>query len=192
MPIPFVPYQKEYQEQIKILASLLQGELKSAEVAIRGAPSFFPRLTGTFRQREVEIRVLQETTGSGSDPLSTDKYLHISMECSSTLKLKIGPKNWLSKLDWLIWWRHIYSGEKTFDSKYAIASPERLRSQRLLSGKRIKNLLLRLGPFHTLQLTQRRLCLRYLITSYEVVVARNVAVVLGQLVRLARMIENAG
>jgi len=190
MPIPFVPYQKEYQEQIKILAALLQGELHPLEDVALQAPSPFPRLTGTFRQRGVEIRVIQEVTRAGSGPLSTDKYLLVSTRCSCTLAMKIGPKSWLRKLGRLIWWRHISTGNKSLDSSYDITSPERLRSQRFLSHKKIQNLLLQLGPFHTLQLAERRLCLRYLITSHQVFMARILAGHLQRLDRLARLCEN--
>ena len=190
MPIPFIPYQKEYADQIKILAALLEGELHPASGPGSQTSSPYPRLTGTFQRRPVEIEIAQQTTKAGSDPLSTDKYLLIHMRCSCSLEMNIGPKNRLGWLDRLIWWRHICTGNKIIDDMYAITSAERLRSRRLLSHKKIKNLLLQLGPFHSLQLTEQNLYLHCLITSHQILVARNLAATLQQLSRLARLCEN--
>lgn len=190
MPISFIPYQKEYAEQIKILAALLEGELHPARDPGSQTTSPYPRLTGTFQRRPVGVEIAQETTKAGSDPLSTDKYLLIHMRCSCSLEMKIGPKNRLGWLDRLIWWRHICTGNKIIDDTYAITSAERLRSRRLLSHKKIKSLLLQLSSFHSLQLTERNLCLRRPITSHQTFVARNLAATLQQLARLARLCEN--
>jgi len=190
MPIPFVPYQKEYQEQIRILAALLQGQLGSPKSADFMIPSLYPPLAGIFRQREVEIGIIEKATRAGSDPLSTDKYLLISMPCSCTLQMYIGPKGRLWKLQSLMWWRHISIGNKTLDNSYTITTPERLRSRRLLSHKKTQNFLLQLSPFHTLRMDNRRFRLRYLITSQQVFQARALGGVLHRLDRLARLAEN--
>jgi hypothetical protein len=190
MPIPFVPYQKEYEEQIRILAALLQGRLGPLKGGASMIPSPYPALAGTFRQREVEIGLIEEASRAGSDPLSTDKYLLLNMQCSCTLEMKAGPKGWFWKLDSLIWWRRISTGNKTLDSNYTITTPERLRSRRLLSHKKTQNLLIQLSPFHTLQLVDRHLRIRYLITSQQVFQARTLGVVLHRMDRLARLTEN--
>lgn len=190
MPISFMPYQKEYQEQIKILAALLKGAIHRTEGTTPRTSRPFPKLTGTFRQRDVEIKIIQEATGAGSDPLHTEKFLLISMRCASTLEMKMGPKNWLERLGSLIWWRRISTGNKSLDDIYAITSQERTRSTRLLSHKKIHKFLLQLGPFHTLQLAEQRLGLRYLITSHQVFMARNLVERLQQLAQLARLTEN--
>ena len=137
MPISFVPYQKEYQEQVKILAALMKGAIHRMEGAASSASRPFPKLTGTYRQRDVEIKIIQQATGIGSDPLHTEKFLLISMRCSSTLEMKIGPKSWLERLQSLIWWRRISTGNKSLDDIYAITSQERTRSTRLFSHKKI-------------------------------------------------------
>jgi hypothetical protein len=190
MPIPFVPYQREYEEQIRILAALLQGRLGPLKGGDSMIPSPYPALVGTFRQREVKIGVIEEASRAGSDPLSTDKYLLLMMQCSSTLEMKVEPKGRLWKLDSLFWWRHISTGNKTLDSNYTITTPERLRSRRLLSHKKTRNLILQLNRFHTLQLANRHLRLRYLITSQQVFQARALGVVLHRMDRLARLTEN--
>jgi len=190
MPISFLPYQKEYQEQIKILASLLKGTIHRTEGTSPRASWPFPKLTGTFRQRDVEIKIIQEATGAGSDPLHTEKFLLICMRCASTLQMKIGPKSWLVRLHSLIWWHRIFTGNKSLDDIYAITSQQRTRSMRLFSHKKIHKFLLQLGPFHTLQLAQQRLDVRYLITSHQVFMARNVAERLQQLAQFARLTEN--
>jgi hypothetical protein len=190
MPISFVPYQKEYQEQIKILAALLKGAIHRMEGAAPRASRPFPKLTGTYRQRDVEIQIIQQATGVGSDPLHTEKFLLISMRCSSTLEMKIGPKSWLERLHSLIWWRRISTGNKSLNDMYTITSQERTRSTRLFSHKKIHKFLLQLGSFHTLRLAEQRLNLRYLITSHQVFMARNLAERLQQLAQFARLTEN--
>jgi hypothetical protein len=190
MPIPFVPYQKEYQEQIKILATLLGGHLGPLKDAGLGTSSLFPGLTGTFHQREVKIGVVEETTRNGANPLSTDKYLSVIMHCASSLEMDIRPKDRFWKLIRLLWWKHVKTGNKTLDRARTITTPERHRSLRLLSHRKVQNLLIQFGPFHTLQMANHRLGLRYLITSHNVLIARNLAERLRQLDRLARIIEN--
>jgi len=190
MPIPFVPYQKEYEEQIRILAALLQGRLGSLKSADFMIPSPYPVLDGIFRQREVKIGIIEQATRAGSDPLSTDKYLHLSMQCSCTLQMHIEPKGQFWRLKSLIWWRHISTGNKTLDSNYTITTPERLRSRRLLSHRKTQNFLVQLSPFHTLRMENRRLRLRYLIISQQIFQARALCGVLHRLDRLARLAEN--
>lgn len=190
MPIPFVPYQKEYKEQIKILAALLRGKLESKKGTTLQPPSLFPWLTGAYHDREVQIGIVEQVTREGTDPLSTDKYLLVAINCTCNLEMKIGPKERSWKLARLLWWRHISTGNKALDSNHSITTSERARSRRLLSHKKAQNLLLQLSPFQTLQLTDRRLSLRYLITSHEVFIARNLAERLRQLDRLARLAEN--
>jgi hypothetical protein len=190
MPIPFVPYQKEYQEQIKILATLLGGQLGPLKDAGLEASPLFPGLMGTFHQREVRIGVVEETTGNGPNPLSTDKYLSIIMHCASSLEMVIRPTGRVWKLTRLLWWRHVKTGNKTLDRDRVITTPERHRSLRLLSHRKVQNLLIQFGSFRTLQMANRRLGLQYLITSHNILIARNLAERLRQLERLARLTEN--
>ncbi len=190
MPISFVPYQKEYQEQIKILNTLLGGQLGSFEDAAMKTSHLFPGLKGTFHQREVEIGVVERDTQVGAGPLSTDKYLTIIMHCGSSMELDIRLQGRFWKLTRWLWWRTIKTGNDILDGNYAITTPERHRSQRLLSLKKVQNLLIQFGPFHALQMANRCLILHYLITSHKLLIARNLVERLRQLDRLARLTEN--
>jgi hypothetical protein len=190
MPIPFVPYQKEYREQIKILVALLNGELQSGEGSRPGAPSPYPHIMGHYQGQPVEIYILQHATREGADPLNSEKYLHIRLQCSCSLTLTITPLSWRSKLARLFWWRQLVTGREDLDSRYAIASPERGRTRRLLSHKKVKNLLYQMSPFHTLTLTDGHLLLSYAVTSHHILTARRVAEVLRRMLRFGRLCQN--
>ena len=188
MPITFVPYKKEYAEQVKILITLLDGQLRSGAGDKRSED--FPSLTGTYQRRQVNIEILQETTRYGSDPLNSDKFLLITMNGSCDLQMKVEARKRSGWLTRLMWWRQIPFGDDDLDAAYVISAPERGRARQFFAHKKIKNLLVQLGPFHSLQMAGGTLRLRYLITSHQIFTARHVAEVLFRMIRLARMCEN--
>jgi hypothetical protein len=188
MPISFVPYKKEYAEQIKILTTLLNGELHPGDKDRRSAD--FPPLTGTYQRRQVNIEILQEATRAGSDPLNSVKFLLITMHGSCDLQMKVEAKKRSGWLTRLLWWRRIPFGDDNLDAAYVISASERERARRFFAHKKIKNLLVQLGPFYSLHMAGGKLRLRYLITSHQIFTARRVADVLFRMIRLARLCEN--
>lgn len=190
MPISFIPYKKEYQEQIKILAALLSGERHPGEGAAPGASSPYPRLKGHYQGQPVEVIILQKSTPNGSDPLNSAKYLLIRMRCPCSLTLKIEPKTWRSQLSRLLWWRRILTEKDALDAHYAITSSERKRARRLLSHKKVRNLLDQLSPFQSLTVAQGHVSLTYPVTSQQVFMARKVAEILRRILRFGRLCEN--
>jgi hypothetical protein len=190
MPISFIPYQKEYREQIRILVALLDGELQSGEGSRPGSPSPYPRIMGHYQGQPAEIYILQKATPDGTDPLNSAKYLHIRLQCSCSLTLTISPKSWRSRLARLFWWRRLVTGREDLDASHTIASPERGRARRLLSHKKVNNLLYQLSPFHALSLADGHLLVSYAVTSHHVLMARRVAEVLRRMLRFGRLCQN--
>jgi hypothetical protein len=190
MPISFVPYQKEYAEQIRILAGLLEGKVHSDKGTADQTALHYPRLTGTMQGRQVEIAVIQKATQAGATPLNTIKHLLITMKSNCPLEMKVDSRvrsHWSMRL---FWWRRINTGDKTLDDNYTIIAPERRRARDLLAHRRIRNLLIQLAPFHSLQMAGGHIRLHYLITSHQVFTARKLIEVLQRLVKLDRRCEN--
>jgi hypothetical protein len=190
MPITFIPYKSEYQEQIKILAALLSGERHPGEAAGPGASSPYPRLTGHYQGQPVEMVILQKSTPNGADPLNSDKFLLIRMRCPCSLGLNIEPKTWRFWFSQLLWWRRILTGKDALDANYAITSSDRKRAQRLLSHKKVKNLLDQLSPFQSLAVAEGQISLSYAVTSHQVFMARKVVDILRRMLRFGRLCEN--
>lgn len=211
MPIPFIPYQKEYQEQMRILAALLRGNLHFDKSPQDQSSLPYPWLAGHFQQLPVEIRLAQQPTRNGSNPLSSTKYLHITIATTCPLEMSIGPRRKLWWLHRLLWWRHISIAAKEVGTSQAVVSPEQDRirqflallrqhyqiasprpdrARRLLAHRKVKSILLQLSPFHSLQLAQGQIHLSCLITSHEVFSAHRVAEILGRLLRLSRLCQN--
>jgi hypothetical protein len=190
MPISFIPYKKEYQEQMRILVALLGGKLHP-ENGLPGRPaSPYPRLTGLFQNLPVEIRIVEEPTRDGADPLNTTKYLDISLQSPCALSLDVESKGRWWRLQKLLWWRHIVSAEKTLDQNYVFSSVEPRRARRLLARKKIRNQLVQVLPFHSLQLSEKHLRFRRTVDSHQVFMARQVADILRRLLRLSRLCQN--
>jgi hypothetical protein len=190
MPIPFIPYKKEYREQIRILVALLGGELQSGEGSKPGTPSPYPRVMGHYQGQPVEICIHQKAAPDGADPLNSAKYLHIRLQCSCSLMMTIRPHSRRSRLARIFWWRRLVTGREDLDSNYAIASPERVRARRLLSHKKVNNLLYQLSPFHSLILDDGHLLVSYAVTSHHTFMARRVAEVLRRMLRFGRLCQN--
>ncbi len=190
MPIPFVPYKKEYAEQMRILVALLGGKL-TAEAARPGQPpSPYPRLTGLFQNLPVQIRVIQQATREGADPLSTDKYLDILLESPCSLPLSVEPKGRFWRIRKLLWWKTITTGEEHLDRDYAFSSPKVRRARKVLNHKKVKSQLLQLCPFNRLSISPNHLQLRYPITSHQAFLAHHLAEVLRRMLRLSRLFQN--
>jgi hypothetical protein len=192
MPIPFVPYKKEYAEQMRILVALLGGKLSAEHVREERPPSPYPRLTGLFQNKPVQVRVIQRPTRNGADPLNTDKYLDILFESPCSLRLSVETKGHLWWIKRLLWWKTITTGEQDLDRDYTFSSPNVRRARRLLAHKKVKSQLFQLIPFEFLSISEDHLQLRHRITSHRVFSARHLAEVLRRMLRLSRLCQNLG
>jgi hypothetical protein len=190
MTIPFVPYKKEYAEQMRILVALLGGKLTSRHSERDQPPSPYPRLTGLYQKLPVQIRVIEETTRQGDDPLSTEKYLDILFESPCSLEVSIQPGERLGWLQRLLWWKKISTGEEDLDGTYAITSSEARRARPVMAHKKVKSQILHLAPFSGLWIHPDHIQLQYRITSHQVFTARHLAEVLRRLLRLSRLCQN--
>jgi len=190
MPIPFIPYKKEYAEQMRILVALLGGKLASTPASKGQPPSPYPRLTGLYQNIPVKIQIVQEPTRQGADPLSTEKYLDILFESPCAVEISIKPKSRLSWLQRLLWWKRIFTGADDLDREYAITSSQTSRARPMLKHKKVKSQLLQLMPFADLWVRQDHIQLRFPITSHNVFLARHLAEVLRRLLRLSRLCQN--
>jgi|GEM_PF-1609758 len=190
MPIPFIPYKKEYAEQMRILVALLGGKLASEPVGKGKSPSPYPRLTGLYQNTSVQIQVIQEPTRQGDDPLSTTKYLDILFKSPCALDAFVQPTERLGWFHRLLWWKKISTGEEDLDREYAITSSEVRRARPVMNHKKVKSQLLQLMPFAGLWIHRDHIRLRYLITSHQVFTARHLAEVLRRLLRLSRLCQN--
>jgi len=190
MTIPFVPYKKEYAEQMRILVALLSGKLTSKSAQKGGPPSPYPRLTGLYQKMPVQIRIVQESAGRGDDPLSTEKYLEVLFESPCSLEVSVQPKGRLGWLQRLLWWKKISTGEEDLDREYAITSSEARRVRPVMDHKKVKSQLLQLSPFDRLSIFPDHIQLRYHITSHQIFAARHLAEVLRRLLRLSRLCQN--
>ena len=192
MPIPFVPYKKEYAEQMRILVALLGGKLTPEAARPGRPPSPYPRLTGLFQNLPVQIRVIQRATRDGADPLSTDKYLDILFESPCSLQMRAQPKGrywWIRKL---LWWKTITTGDKHLDRDYAFSSPKAGRVRKVLRHKKVKSQIVQLAPFDRLSISPDHLQLRYRITSQQAFMAHHLAEVFRRMLRLSRLFQNLG
>ena len=190
MPIAFIPYKKEYAEQMRILVALLGGKLTSEPAGKGKPPSPYPRLTGLYQNIPVQIQVIQEPSRYGDDLLSTDKYLDILFESPCSLRVSIDPKGrwqWLRKL---FRWKTITTGQEDIDGDYTITSSDIRRARSLLDHKKVKSQLVQLLPFAGLWIFQDHIQLRYRITSHQIFLARHLTEVLRRLLRLSRLCQN--
>lgn len=190
MTIPFVPYKKEYVEQMRILVALLGGKLISRSAHQEGPRPPYPRLTGLYQNMPVQIQVIQEATRQGDDPLSTEKYLEILFESPSALEISVEPREDVGWFRRLLWWKKVSTGEKDLDSTYAITSSEARRARPVMNHKKVKSQLLQLRPFDRLAISPDHIRLRYHIASHQIFMARHLAEVLRRLLRLSRLCQN--
>jgi hypothetical protein len=190
MTIPFVPYKKEYAEQMRILVALLGGKLASRSSRKGGPPPPYPRLTGLYQKMPVKIEVSQEPTRQGNDPLSTEKYLEITFQAPCSLEFSIQPRRRMGWLQKLLWWKKISTGVDDLDREYAVTSSEVRRVRPVLSHKKVKSQLLHLTPFAGMWIHPDHILLRYHIASHEIFSARHLAEVLRRLLRLSRLCQN--
>jgi hypothetical protein len=138
----------------------------------------------------VRIRVIQQPTRDGADPLDTDKYLDIILESPCSLELLLKPKEKLGWLQKLLWWKYMPTGIRGLDHDYAVSSSNRHRAHHLLAHKKVKSQLLQLIPCEFLSISRDDVHLRYLITSHHIFLARHLAEVLRRMLRLSRLCQN--
>jgi hypothetical protein len=190
MPISFIPYKKEYAEQMRILVTLLGGRLSVKPDGRGQTQSPYPRLTGLYQNTPVQISLAQEPADRSDDPLSTEKYLDILFESPCPVEISVQPhgrQGWFRRF---LWWKRISTGDEDLDREYAITSSETGRARQVVNHKKVKSQLLQLTPFAGLWVRRDHIQLRYLIASHQVFSARLLAEVLRRLLRLSRLCQN--